>query len=116
MAASVRKIYWFQHTYKFEKLDKNQVHSRYEQKQQIPRAFFESRCFETLPGKAFLRISSVPFLPNKLTFQHENLKPWTPRCQDPPHCWLKRKTITNDVNSEDHNWYMYHGHKDSFNP
>ena len=87
MAASVRKIYWFQHTYKFEKLDKNQVHSRYEQKQQIPRAFFESRCFETLPGKAFLRISSVPFLPNKLTFllfpsyltnSHSNMKTLNP--------------------------------------
>jgi len=57
MVASLQKIYWFQCTYELQKLTKNQVYSRYEQK------WFETGNF---PGPSLKAIALRPFLGNLL--------------------------------------------------
>ena len=98
MVASLRKIYWFQSTYKLQKLDTNQVYSQHEQKwfetDNFPGPFLKAVALRSFLGNLLLKVSSVPFLHNEHTFQLENLKPWTLRYQDPPQCWSKHKTIT----------------------
>ena len=59
MVDSLKKIYWFQRTYELEKLDKNQVHSRYKQK------WFETG---NLPGPS-LKVVALRLSPGRLFFK-----------------------------------------------